>query len=447
MVRKTGAMPRTGGKVMVLRRASRGERLHIAIMGRRNAGKSSLINALTNQEVALVSPVPGTTTDPVYKSMELLPVGPVVIIDTAGLDDLGDLGQLRVKRSRHVLSRADMVLLLVDATAGWSHYEAEILQQCRENARPVLLVLTKVDLGRVPASELESMRILAGREPVQVSAVTGEGVHQLKLAIIQHAPPGWDEQPLVSDLVAPQDVVVLVTPIDAAAPKGRLILPQVQTLRDLLDRGAMALVTREHQFKQALERLSGPPCLVITDSQVFAQVNADTPATVPLTSFSILYARYKGDLPMLLRGAGRIDELKPGDRVLVAESCTHHRAEDDIGTVKIPRWLTGRVGGPLRFAWSSGSGFPGDLEQYRLIVHCGGCMINRREMTYRLALAQAAGVPVVNYGVCIAKLQGILPRALSPFPEAASWLAGLSHMCAELEPERRETKHVGEASV
>lgn len=400
----------------------RGERLHIAIMGRRNVGKSSLINALTNQEVAVVSPVPGTTTDPVYKSMELLPLGPVVIIDTAGLDDVGDLGQQRVGRARRVLVQADMVLILVEAAGGWSSYEDGILQECRQRELPVLAVLTKVDLGQASASGLSSLRERSGLEPLAVSAVTGEGMEGLKQAIIRHAPGDAGQRALVGDLVAPGQLVVLVTPIDAAAPKGRLILPQVQTIRALLDRGALALVTREHEYRQALESLAHPPHLVITDSQAFARVNAETPAKVPLTSFSILFARYKGELPELVRGAARIDALRPGDRVLVAEGCTHHRVEDDIGTVKLPRWLAQHVGGPLEFSWCSGGTFPPDLDRYRLVVHCGGCMLNRKEMAYRLELARAAALPVVNYGVCIAKLMGILPRALSPFAGAASWL-------------------------
>lgn len=400
----------------------RGERLHIAIMGRRNAGKSSLINALTNQQAAVVSPVPGTTTDPVYKSMELLPLGPVVIIDTAGLDDVGELGQQRVERARRVLVQADMVLLLVEAASGWSEYEEGIAQECRRRELPVLVVLTKVDLGQASPGELATLRQRSGLEPLGVSAVTGEGVDRLKQAMVRLAPGGDDHRALVGDLVSPGQLVVLVTPIDAAAPKGRLILPQVQTIRGLLDRGALALVTREHEYREALGSLTRPPHLVITDSQAFVRVNAETPAEVPLTSFSILFARYKGDLPELVRGAARIDHLRPGDRVLVAEGCTHHRVEDDIGTVKLPGWLARHAGGPLDFVWCSGGTFPPDLDRYRLVVHCGGCMLNRKEMAYRLELARAVALPVVNYGVCIAKLMGILPRALSPFAGSASWL-------------------------
>lgn len=394
----------------------RGNRLHIAIFGRRNAGKSSLINALTNQEIAIVSSVAGTTTDPVYKAMEILPIGPVVLIDTAGIDDEGELGELRVKRSRDVLNKTDLALLVVEAGAAVSRFEEELLQLCREKNLPVVGVVNKTDLHHDGADTVNAFAELLRSKPVEVSAVTGYGITELKIAIIRSAPPGWDEQPIVGDLLDPGDLVVLVVPIDKAAPKGRLILPQVQTIRDILDHGAISVVAREEELKQAISELTQKPRLVITDSQVFRKAESDTPPEAPLTSFSILFARYKGDLETLVAGAAAIDKLRPGDRVLMAEACTHHRVEDDIGRVKIPRWLRQSAGGELNFDWSSGFGFPDKLEEYKIIIHCGACMINRREMLARIARAREAGIPIVNYGVAIAHLMGILPRALSPFP-------------------------------
>lgn len=394
----------------------RGNRLHIAIFGRRNAGKSSLINALTNQDIAVVSNVPGTTTDPVYKAMEILPVGPVVIIDTAGIDDTGDLGELRVQRSLDVLNKADMVLVVVDAGTRISEYEEDIIRRCQEKKLPVVLVLNKVDTYRVTQEEKEQIKERFGLEPLEVSALTKVGISDLKIAIVQTAPPSWDEQTIVGDLLNPGDMAVLVVPIDLAAPKGRLILPQVQTIRDILDHDAMAYVVKERELKECIGTLNKKPKIVITDSQAFLKADADTPPDVLLTSFSILFARYKGDLETLVAGAKAIEGLKPGDKVLMAEACSHHRMEDDIGTVKIPRWLRQAVGGELDFHWCNGHRFPEDLSQYKLVVHCGGCMINRREMLSRIMQVQQAGVPIVNYGVCIAYVQGILRRALSPFP-------------------------------
>jgi len=399
-----------------MRDTPRSNRLHIAIFGRRNTGKSSLINALTNQPAALVSSVPGTTTDPVFKAMEILPVGPVVLIDTAGLDDEGELGNLRVQRSYQVLERTDLVLLVQDAAAEVSAYEQRILALCREKQLPVVAVLNKIDLYPQGAQEITTWWKTQGLEPVAVSALSGRGIGDLKVAIIRSAPPAFDDLSIIGDLVAPGEVAVLVVPIDKAAPKGRIILPQVQTIRDLLDHKALALVTTEQELPRALAGLQGRPKIVITDSQVFAKVEAETPAEVSLTSFSILFARYKGDLATLVAGVHGIDRLRPGDRVLLAEACTHHRVEDDIGRVKLPRWLRQRVGDGLIFEWSSGHGFPHNLSDYQLIIHCGGCMINRREMLSRIARAQEAAVPIVNYGICIAHLMGILPRALSPFP-------------------------------
>ena len=394
----------------------RGSRLHIAIFGRRNAGKSSLINALTRQETAIVSPVPGTTTDPVFKSMEILPVGPVVVIDTAGIDDVGELGELRVKRTLDVLHKSDLIILVVDPRQGAGPYEKDLLDRAREQGVPVVGVLNKIDLQ--PELNTVELEETLGSVLVPVSAVTGEGIEGLKREIIKSAPRDWTAPTIMGDLISPGDTVVLVVPIDLSAPKGRLILPQVQTIRDILDNDACALVVKERELKKALASLTGRPKIVVTDSQVFLKVDADTPRDIALTSFSILFARYKGNLETLVTGALAVDKLRPGDRVLISEACTHHRVADDIGTVKIPRWLRQRVGGELSFEWSSGIDLPGDLQQYKLIVHCGACMINRKEMLHRQMQAAAAGVSVVNYGVLIAYLHGILRRALSPFPSA-----------------------------
>lgn len=395
----------------------RGNRLHIAIFGRRNVGKSSLINAITNQNIALVSDVAGTTTDPVYKSMEILPVGPVVLIDTAGLDDAGKLGELRVKRSFSVLNKTDLVLLVVEAGCSLTAYEEEILGISREKNIPVIIVLNKSDLTPAGPGSAKSLKERTGFDAVRVSAASGCGIDELKMAIIRNAPLTWDDKPIVGDLLTPKDHVVLVTPIDSAAPKGRLILPQVQTLRDILDHNGMATICKETELEVTLKLLNQKPALVITDSQVFKQADAATPPDILLTSFSILFARQKGDLHSLALGAKAIDKLRPGDKILMAEACTHHPVEDDIGRVKIPNWLRQHVGGELKFEWVSGTAFPDNLQEFSLIVHCGGCMINRREMLSRLAQAQANDVPIVNYGVAIAHLMGVLPRALSPFPE------------------------------
>ncbi|HHX75157.1 MAG TPA: [FeFe] hydrogenase H-cluster maturation GTPase HydF, partial [Firmicutes bacterium] len=358
----------------------------------------------------------------------------VVLIDTAGLDDEGGLGELRVKRSRRVFRQADLVLLVVEAGSMLSAPERELLAACREKKLPVVAALNKTDRQPVSArlrAELASLDIAA----VPVSALTGAGIDDLKAAVIRLAPPGWDDRPLVGDLLAPGDIALLIVPLDQAAPKGRLILPQVQTLRDILDHDACAVVCKEDRIGETIGRQRKKPKIVITDSQVFAQVAAETPPEILLTSFSILFARQKGDLAALAAGALAIDSLKPGDKVLVAEACTHHRTEDDIGRVKLPRLLQKRAGGKLQFSWFSGTSFPDDLPAYKLVLHCGGCMINRREMLSRLALARAAGVPVVNYGVAIAHLLGILPRALSPFPELARQLF------PEYYGERRMNEH------
>lgn len=397
----------------------RGNRLHIALFGRRNAGKSSLINALTGQDLAIVSPVAGTTADPVYKSMEILPIGPVVLVDTAGLDDTGELGQKRVAKSLAVLDKTDLVLLVVDPQQGYGAVEQQVVDTAVQKQVPLLVVVNKIDL--LPGPEILPTA-LPDHPRVGVSAKTGRGIGELKQALVKLAPKDWTAPTIAGDLVPPGELALLVVPIDLAAPKGRLILPQVQTIRDLLDHDCLALVVKERELKAAFQRLPRPPALVITDSQVFLKVDADTPPGVPMTSFSILFARYKGDLATLVAGALAVEDLQPGDPVLIAEACTHHRVADDIGTVKIPRWLRQHVGGELNFQWSSGIELPPDLARYKLVVHCGACMINRREMLSRLMAARAAGVPMVNYGVLIAYLHGILRRALGPFPELLAML-------------------------
>jgi [FeFe] hydrogenase H-cluster maturation GTPase HydF len=349
--------------------------------------------------------------------MEILPMGPVVLIDTAGIDDVGQLGSLRREKSFAVLNRTDLVLLVIDPATGAGDPEKELVGIARDNKVPVIGVVNKIDL--FPEASLSGPGEGLGIPVVPVSALTGQGIYELKMAMVKSAPKDWMASTIVGDLISPGDIVILVVPIDLAAPKGRLILPQVQTIRDILDNDAMAFVVKERELKAAFAALGTKPRLVITDSQAFLKVSADTPTDVLLTSFSILFARFKGDLPALVAGARAIEDLRPGDPVLIAEACTHHRVEDDIGTVKIPRWLRQIVGGPLEFKWVSGPELPDDLSNYKLVVHCGACMINRREMLHRLMKARQAGVPMVNYGVLIAHVHGILKRALTPFPEAS----------------------------
>ncbi len=401
-----------------MRNTPKGTRLHIAIFGRRNAGKSSLINALTRQDIALVSSVPGTTTDPVYKAMEILPLGPVMLIDTAGIDDEGTLGKMRVERTLQVLNKTDMCIFVIDATVGVTDDDVALQTELIKRGIKSVGVVNKTDTSSVTDELWSEWEAKMGMKLLAISAVTGGGMDELKLRLIESVPSDWEGVPLIGDLVNKDDMIVLVTPIDSAAPKGRLILPQVMTIRDILDHHAACIVTKEDGLQAALDKLAQLPSLVVTDSQEFERVSAITPPEVMLTSFSILMARHKGDLQTLAAGARAIDDLQPGDRVLVAEGCTHHSQKDDIGTVKIPRWLKQMVGGDLAFEYVSGGTFPKNLSDYKLIIHCGACMLNRKEMLYRLAEARAQSVPIVNYGVLIAKVHGILERALAPFPLA-----------------------------
>ena len=421
---------------MGLNDTPKGERVHIALFGKRNAGKSSLINAITNQNLAIVSEVKGTTTDPVYKAMELLPLGPVMMIDTPGLDDEGTLGEQRIEKAMEVLRKTDIALLVADAKTalgekqeeGFLKEEKKILELVKQRKIPYLIVWNKIDLLEDAEGE-ETISIKTLEEIAQselavtedsicaVSTTTNDGIHILKERIAEQLPEE-EELHLVADLLKPSDFVVLVVPIDKAAPKGRLILPQQQAIRDILEADAISIVTKENELKQTLEHLGKKPRMVITDSQAFEQVAEDTPKDVLLTSFSILMARYKGDLPALVKGAFAVGKLKDGDKILMAEGCTHHRQCDDIGTVKIPRWLSAHTGKKLIFEAANGTGYPKDLSEYAMIIHCGGCMLNRKEMKYRIAAAKEQGIPIVNYGVLIAYMKGILERSIQVFPEA-----------------------------
>jgi len=384
-------------------------RIHIGFFGKRNSGKSSLVNAVTGQDLAVVSDVKGTTTDPVYKAMELLPLGPVVIIDTAGIDDEGALGELRVRKTQQVLNKTDIAVLVIDSTAGKTAEDEELIAMFEKKNIPYVIACNKSDIlyHRQPENEHE----------IYVSARTGYNINELKEKIAALSASEDDKRRIVGDLISPMDFVVLVIPIDKAAPKGRLILPQQQTIRDILDAGAVAISAKETELKETLEKLGKKPRLVITDSQVFEKVAAETPDDVFLTSFSILFARYKGNLKTAVEGARTLDKLRDGDTVLISEGCTHHRQCDDIGTVKLPRWIKEYTKKQLEFRFTSGTEFPEDLPVYNLIVHCGGCMLNEREMKYRIQCAVDQGVPITNYGILIAYMKGILERSIAIFPD------------------------------
>lgn len=394
---------------MSLNEVTSSERIHIGFFGLRNAGKSSLVNAVTGQELSLVSDVLGTTTDPVKKAMELLPLGPVVIVDTPGIDDEGELGGMRVKKAKQALSYVDIALLVTDCTRPEAEQEGELIGLFKERNIPFIIARNKSDLlDNIPeASENE----------IYVSAVNNVNITELKEKIGRLTKEKKEEKYIVSDLLEEGDTAVLVVPIDESAPKGRLILPQQQTIRDILEKGGLVTVCRDTELKQALRSLSEKPKIVITDSQAFGRVAKDTPEDVLLTSFSILFARYKGDLEGAVRGAAKLRELKDGDRVLISEGCTHHRQCGDIGTVKLPAWIKKYTGKNIEMSFTSGGDFPEDLSEYALVIHCGGCMLNEREMKSRLIRCRVAGVPVTNYGIAIAELHGILKRSLSPFPE------------------------------
>jgi [FeFe] hydrogenase H-cluster maturation GTPase HydF len=401
--------------------APKGMRLHIGIYGRRNVGKSSLLNAITRQNVSIVSPLAGTTTDPVEKPMELLPLGPVLFIDTAGIDDTGDIGALRTAKTRKCLERTEIALLVTEGT-GWGSFEEELLSEFARYGIATIVVFNKADLA-APDGALCTHLTNQKIPHVAASAATGEGVSAVKELLVRTAPADqFGSAPLVADLVPPGKTAILVVPIDKEAPKGRLILPQVQAIRDLLDNDALCVVCKERELRAAMANLKTPPALVVTDSQAFLKVAADVPDEVPMTGFSILFARFKGDLPLLVKNTLAIEKLKAGDRVLVAESCTHHPITDDIGRVKIPRWLTQYKGFALDFVTYQGHDFPDDLSSYALVIHCGGCMNNRREMISRLMHCTDAGVPMTNYGLTIAYTLGIFERALRPFPEASAAL-------------------------
>jgi len=383
-------------------------RVHIGFFGKRNSGKSSLVNAVTGQDLAVVSDVKGTTTDPVYKAMELLPLGPVVIIDTAGIDDEGELGKLRVKKSRQVLNKTDIAVLVIDGSSGMTREDEELLELIKKKNIPYVIAYNKADLSDMEQPEDE--------HAICVSAKTGHNIHELKEKIAALAAVDQPQRRIVGDLIKPSDFVALVVPIDSAAPKGRQILPQQQTIRDILDAGATAIVVKETEYRETLENLGRKPRLVITDSQAFEKVSKETPEDIPLTSFSILFARYKGNLGIAVNGARALETLRDGDVVLISEGCTHHRQCDDIGTVKLPRWIRQYTGKQLEFKFTSGTEFPEDLSGYKLIVHCGGCMLNEREMKYRYQCAVDQKVPIVNYGILIAYINGILDRCIAMFP-------------------------------
>lgn len=394
------------------------ERVHVSFFGKRNAGKSSIINAVTGQDLAIVSSVMGTTTDPVYKTMELLPLGPVMVIDTPGIDDEGELGALRVHKSYQVLNKTDIAILVIDSTAGKGEEELELIHRFHKKGIPYLIVYNKIDLLSTEKIKDLAMSVRAGE--VLVSASDGMNIQELKEKIASLKPEDTHKYPLIQDLIDPLDLVILVVPINKAAPKGRLILPQQQTIRDILERGALSLVVRDTELKSTLDHFLAQgvcPKLVVTDSQAFARVSKAVPENITLTSFSILFSRYKGELETQLKGIAALSSIEDGDRILIAEGCTHHRQCGDIGTCKMPEWIRNYTGKKPVFEFTSGTEFPDDVSSYKMVVHCGGCMLNEREMKYRIACCQDQGVPITNYGILIAQVTGILKRSLGPFPE------------------------------
>ena len=410
-----------------------GERIHIGLFGRRNAGKSSLINALTGQKLAVVANVPGTTTDPVPKAMELLPLGPVLMIDTAGIDDTGELGALRVQKSLQILNKTDIAMLVIDSCTGIRDEDLALLARIQDKDLSCVIVFTKADLAKKEDNifsktcntETDSslQTFLPSSMPqISVSATTGKNIRELKELLAHMVPQRKPPFPICADLITAGDTVLLVTPIDSAAPKGRLILPQQQTIRDIIDSGASSIVTQENNVTHALQNLKTPPVMVITDSQAFGKVNQAVPTEIKLTSFSILMARHKGNLEQAVLGVAALKELKGKDRILISEGCTHHRQCGDIGTEKLPKWIREFTGKEFNLSWTSGTEFPADLSPYRMVIHCGGCMLNEREMQYRYRCAADQHIPMTNYGLCIAYTHGILKRSLSVFPELAAKL-------------------------
>ena len=400
---------------MSLNNTPSSERIHIGIFGKRNAGKSSVINAITGQDLAIVSDIKGTTTDPVLKSMELLPLGPVVLIDTPGLDDEGKLGTLRIKKAYQMLNKTDIAVLVVDGSIGMTEEDDRILTRIKEKNIPYVIVFNKMDLITDA-----SVNTRQESHSLQVSAKNGYHIQALKELIASQLPKELTKKKIVGDLIAPLDFIVLVVPIDSAAPKGRLILPQQQTIRDILERGALSLVVRDTELKSTLDHFLAQgvcPKLVVTDSQAFARVSKAVPENITLTSFSILFSRYKGELETQLKGIAALSSIEDGDRILIAEGCTHHRQCGDIGTCKMPEWIRNYTGKKPVFEFTSGTEFPDDVSSYKMVVHCGGCMLNEREMKYRIACCQDQGVPITNYGILIAQVTGILKRSLGPFPE------------------------------
>ena len=398
---------------MGLNDTPKSDRIHIGIFGKRNAGKSSIINAITSQNLAVVSKVKGTTTDPVQKAMELLPLGPVMIIDTPGIDDEGELGKMRVEKSYQVLNKTDIALLVVDGNEGLTQCDRDLIEEIKKRKLPYLIILNKSD---------EVCNRYNIENSIWVSAETKENIWELKERISKLVPNENMTLKIIGDLLDPEDIVVLVVPIDSAAPKGRLILPQQQTIRDVLEAGAISVVTRDTELPQTLKSLGKKPKIVVTDSQAFGKVKNDVPEDILLTSFSILFARYKGDLAEQIKAVKAIDSLKDGDYVLISEGCSHHRQCDDIGTVKIPRWLKEHSGKKINYEFSSGTEFPRDLSKYKAVIHCGGCTLNEKEMKHRIAVAKEQNVPITNYGIFIAYTQGILKRSLQAFPEIAKIL-------------------------